>query len=362
MKLSEGIRIIAVNPGSTSTKIAVYENETPILIKNITHSQEELAPFKKIADQFEFRKNIICKVLKDAEIRIDLVQAIVGRGGLVKPIESGVYEVNDRLKEDLRNPPSGAEHASNLGGLIAADLAKNIPNAKAYIANPVVVDEFDDIARYSGHPLLPRTSIFHALNQKAVARQHASSLMKKYEEMNLIVVHLGGGITVGAHKKGRVIDVNQGLDGDGPFSPERTGSLPVGSLIRLCYSGKYTEAEVLKMNKGEGGLVAYLGTNNAYAVEQRAKNGDEEAKKVFSAMAYQVAKEIGAMYAVLNGEVDGILITGGVAHSKWFVNEISQRVHKMAPIHIYPGEDEMRALAFNGLRVIRGETIAKEYV
>ncbi|MBN1651365.1 MAG: butyrate kinase [Bacteroidales bacterium] len=362
MKLSDGIRVIAINPGSTSTKIAVYENETPVLIKNITHTPEELAPFEKITDQFEFRKNIICKTLRDAEIRMDLVRAIVGRGGLVKPIESGVYLVNEKMKQDLIHSPLGAEHASNLGGLIAADMAKTIPNAKAYIANPVVVDEFDDIARYSGHPLLPRTSIFHALNQKAVARQHARSLMQKYEDMNLIVVHLGGGITVGAHKKGRVVDVNQGLDGDGPFSPERTGSLPVGPLIRLCFSGKYTEAEVLKMNKGEGGLVAYLGTNSAYEVEKRAQQGDEEAKKIFSAMAYQVAKEIGSMFAVLCGDVDGILITGGVAHSKWFVNEISQRVHKMAPVHIYPGEDEMRALAFNGLRVLRGETIAKEYI
>lgn len=362
MKLSDGIRIIAINPGSTSTKIAVYENETPVLIKNITHTPEELAPFKKITDQFEFRKNIILKVLEDAEIRLDLVRAIVGRGGLVKPIESGVYLVNERMKQDLLNSPLGAEHASNLGGLIADNMAKTITDAKAYIANPVVVDELDDIARYSGHPLLPRNSIFHALNQKAVARQHARSLMKKYEEMNLIVVHLGGGITVGAHKKGRVVDVNQGLDGDGPFSPERSGSLPVGPLIRLCFSGKYTEAEVLKMNKGEGGMVAYLGTNSAYEVEQRAQDGDEEAKKVFAAMAYQVSKEIGSMYAVLCGEVDGILITGGVAHSKWFVNEISKHVHKMAPVHIYPGEDEMRALAFNGLRVIRGETIAKEYV
>jgi len=362
MKLSDGIRIIAINPGSTSTKIAVYENETPVLIKNITHTPEELAPFNKITDQFEFRKSIICKVLKDAEIRMDLVRAIVGRGGLVKPIESGVYLVNEAMIRDLLNSPLGAEHASNLGGLIAHDLAKNITNAKAYIANPVVVDELDEIARFSGHPLLPRISIFHALNQKAVARQHARSLMHKYEDLNLIVVHLGGGITVGAHKKGRVVDVNQGLDGDGPFSPERTGTLPVGSLIRLCFSGKYTEAEVLKMNKGEGGLVAYLGTNSAYEVEQRAQKGDLEAKKVFAAMAYQVAKEIGSMFAVLKGDVDGILITGGVAHSKWFVNEISQRIHKMAPVHIYPGEDEMRALAFNGLRVIRGETIAREYI
>ncbi len=362
MKLSNGIRVIAINPGSTSTKIAVYENETPILIKNITHTPEELAPFEKITDQFEFRKNIICKVLKEAEIRMDLVRAVVGRGGLVKPIESGVYRVNEALIKDLLNSPSGAEHASNLGGLIAADMAKNIADAQAYIANPVVVDELDDIARYSGHPLLPRTSIFHALNQKAVARQHARSLMRKYEEMNLIVVHLGGGITVGAHKKGRVVDVNQGLDGDGPFSPERTGSLPIGSLIRLCYSGKYSLDEVLKMNKGQGGLVAYMNTNSAYEIEQKAKSGDEEAKNVFAAMAYQVAKEIGSMYAVLSGDVDGILITGGVAHSKWFVNEISQRVYKMAPVHTYPGEDEMRALAFNGLRVIRGETKVKEYI
>ncbi|MDA3907238.1 MAG: butyrate kinase [Bacteroidales bacterium] len=362
MKLSNGIRIIAINPGSTSTKIAVYENETPVLIKNITHTPEELAPFNKITDQFEFRKNIICKILKDAEIRLDLVQAVVGRGGLVKPIESGVYLVNERMKEDLINSPFGAEHASNLGGLIADNLAKLMPNAKAYIANPVVVDEFENIARYSGHPLLPRTSIFHALNQKTVARQHARSIMKKYEDINLIVVHLGGGITVGAHKKGRVVDVNQGLDGDGPFSPERTGSLPVGPLIKLCFGGKYTESEILKMNKGAGGLMAYFGTNSAYEIEQRAQKGDIEAKNVFAAMAYQVSKEIGAMYAVLSGDADGILITGGVAHSKWFVNEISQRVHKMAPVHIYPGEDEMRALAFNGLRVIRGETIAKEYV
>ena len=219
-----------------------------------------------------------------------------------------------------------------------------------------------EVARVTGHPNFHRLSIFHALNQKAVARQHASSMMNKYEDMNLIVVHLGGGITVGAHKKGRVVDVNQGLDGDGPFSPERTGSLPVGPLIRLCFSGKYTEAEILKMNKGAGGLVAYLDTNSAYDVEKRAQTGDQKATDVFAAMAYQVAKEIGSMYAVLCGDVDGILITGGVAHSKWFVNEISQRVHKMAPVHIYPGADEMRALAFNGFRVVRGETVAKEYV
>ena len=361
IQLSKGIRIIAINPGSTSTKIAVYDNQSPVLVKNIVHTAEELDKFERITDQFEYRKNLICKVLKDAEIRMDLVKAIVGRGGLVKPIESGVYEVNDALKRDLIHSPMGAEHASNLGGLIADDLAKSIPGARAYIANPVVVDELDDIARYSGHKLLPRISVFHALNQKAVARQHAKSILKEYEDLNLIVVHLGGGITVGAHHKGRVIDVNQGLDGDGPFSPERTGSLPVGGLIRLCYSGEYTEKQVLKMNKGEGGLVSYLDTNSAYDVEKNMMAGDEESKHVFKAMAYQVSKEIGSMYAVLKGDVDAILVTGGVAHSKWFVNQISERVYKMAPIHTYPGEDEMRALAFNGLRIIKGETEAKIY-
>lgn len=361
MSISQGIRIIAINPGSTSTKIAVFDDEAPVLVKNITHSPEDLEKFDKITDQFEYRKELICKVLKDAEIRMDLVKAVVGRGGLVKPIESGVYEVNKRLKEDLIDSPMGAEHASNLGGLIADDLAKSLPNAKAYIANPVVVDELSDMARFSGHPELPRISVFHALNQKAVARQHAKSVLRKYEDMNLIVVHLGGGITVGAHEKGRVVDVNQGLDGDGPFSPERTGSLPVGALIRLCYSGKYTLKQVLKMNKGEGGLVAYLGTNSAYEVEQKMMAGDKDAKNVYEAMAYQVSKEVGSMYAVLKGDVDGILITGGVAHSKYFVNKISEHVYKMAPVHVYPGEDEMRALAFNGLRVIKGETEVKVY-
>jgi butyrate kinase len=244
---------------------------------------------------------------------------------------------------------------------LAADMAKSIPHAKAYISNPVVVDELSDIARYSGHKLLPRVSVFHALNQKAVARQHARSVLRKYEEMNMIVVHMGGGITVGAHQQGRVIDVNQGLDGDGPFSPERTGTLPVGALVRLCFSGKYSLKQVLKMNKGEGGLVSYLGTNSAYEVEKRVAAGDKEAEQVYEAMAYQVAKEIGSMYAVLKGEVDAILITGGVAHSKWFVNKISERVFKMAPIHTYPGEDEMKALAFNGLRIVRGEAEAKVY-
>jgi butyrate kinase len=327
----------------------------PIFIKTIRHTTEELEPYEKITDQFEFRKELILDQMQYADVELSQIKAVVGRGGLLKPIESGVYEVNDAMLRDLRNSPLG-EHASNLGGLIAHDIAASLPDARAFIANPVVVDELDDLARFSGHPLLPRVSIFHALNQKAVARQHAKSIMRKYEEMNLIVVHLGGGITVGAHKQGRVIDVNQGLDGDGPFSPERTGTLPVAALARLCYSGKYSLKEVLKMIKGEGGLVAYLGTNSAYEVGQRVETGDKQAEVVYKAMAYQVAKEIGSMAAVMHMQVDSILITGGIAHDKYFVNQIIERVHRIAPVHVYPGEDELKALAMNGLRVLSGET------
>lgn len=353
-------RILAINPGSTSTKIAVYEDEKPVFLKTIRHSSEELAGFEKITDQYSFRKEIIYSELETAEIKLDTIQAVVGRGGLIRPIPSGVYLVNERMKADLINSPFG-EHASNLGGLIADDIAHALPNAHAFIADPVVVDELDDIARISGHPEFKRVSIFHALNQKAVARIHAKSIQRNYEDLNLIVAHLGGGISVGAHQKGKVIDVNQALDGEGPFSPERSGTLPAGDLIRLAFSGKYTEKELLKMTKGNGGLTAHLGTNNAHEVEERAASGDKKALLIFEAMAYQVAKSIGSMYAVLNGEVDAILITGGIANSSRFVDLIKEKIGRMAPVHVYPGEDEMRALALNGLMVLRGEIEAKEY-
>ncbi len=356
----ENIKILAINPGSTTTKIAIYQNTTPILVRTIHHSLEELEKYETYAEQYQFRKNIICEELKSAKIKIDLIRAVVGRGGLLRPIESGVYEVNEKMLYDLQNSPFG-EHASNLGGLIAYGFSQTLPNAKAYIADPVVVDELDPIARVSGHPAFRRVSIFHALNQKAVARDYAKSIMRDYEDLNLIVVHLGGGITVGAHQKGRVIDVNQGLDGDGPFSPERSGTLPVGQLVEACFSGRYTKEKLKRMIKGEGGLVAYLGTNSAYEVEKRIHEGDKETKFYFEAMAYQVSKEIGAMCSVLKGNVDAILITGGIAHSKMFVNLLMERVYRIAPIHVYPGEDEMRALALNGLRVVKGEVKPKEY-
>jgi len=356
----EGLGVLAINPGSTSTKIGVFVDLNPIFLKNIQHDPAELARFEKITDQFQYRKDIIAHQLNEGAVPESIVKAIVGRGGLLKPIESGVFEVNDRMKEDLRNSPMG-EHASNLGGLIADAFAQQLEGVKAYIANPVVVDELDDIARISGNPHFVRVSIFHALNQKAVARSHAKFVMRNYEDMNIIVAHLGGGVTVGAHRKGRVVDVNNGLDGEGPFSPERSGTLPMGDLVRMCFAGKYSQKEIMKMIKGEGGLVGYLGTNSAYDVEQMMVKGDARAKLIYEAMAYQVAKEIGAMSTVLKGDVDVILITGGVAHSKWFVNQIIERVHKIAPVHVYPGEDEMKALAMNGMRVLRGETVAKIY-
>jgi len=356
----ENIKILAINPGSTTTKVAVFQNTTPILVRTIHHTPEELEKYKTYAEQYQYRKDIICEELKSAKINLELIRVVVGRGGLLRPIESGVYEVNEKMLYDLQNSPFG-EHASNLGGLIAYGFSQTLPNAKAYIADPVVVDELEPIARVSGHPAFRRVSIFHALNQKAVARDYAKSIMRDYEELNLIVVHLGGGITVGAHQKGRVIDVNQGLDGDGPFSPERSGTLPVGQLVEACFSGAYTKAKLKRMIKGEGGLVAYLGTNSAYEVEKRIHEGDKEAKFYFEAMAYQVAKEIGAMCPVLKGNVDAILITGGIAHSKLFVNLLMERVYRIAPIHVYPGEDEMRALALNGLRVVLGEVKPKEY-
>ena len=354
------IRVLAINPGSTSTKIAVFQNTEPIFLKNIKHTPEELLPFAKITDQFQFRKELILQQLHEADIHLEDLQAVVGRGGLLKPIPSGIYEVNDAMISDLKNSPLG-EHASNLGGLIAHDLVKSLPNARAYIVDPIVVDEFDNIARISGHPLFERISIFHALNQKAVAREYAKSVRKKYEDLNLIVVHLGGGISIGAHQKGRVIDVNQALDGEGPFTPERSGTLPVGQFAKLCFSGKYSLKEVQKMVNGDGGLVAHLGTNNAYDVEKMVDAGDPHAELVYHAMAYQVAKYVGEMYTVLKCEVDAILITGGIAYDKGFVNWIQERVYKLAPIHIYPGEDEMKALAINGFMVVRGELTVKEY-
>ena len=347
-------KILVINPGSTSTKIAVFENEQAVFSANIKHSVEELSVFNNIIQQLEFRKKIILQRLEEAKIDISQIDIIVGRGGLVKPILSGAYEVNARLKEDLQKGVQG-EHASNLGGLIADYIAKSTPNAKAYIADPVVVDELQDVARITGLPFILRKSIFHALNQKSVARRYAKALGEKYENLNLIVAHLGGGISIGAHYKGKVIDVNNALDGDGPFSPERAGSLPTGSLAELCFSGKYSYEEIKKMLVGNGGLVALMETNEAYKLELMAEEGNEHAKLIQDAMCYQTGKYIGAMAAVLKGKVDGIIITGGIAHNKYLCKYLCDMIGFIAPIQVYAGEDEMAALAINGLMILTGE-------
>jgi butyrate kinase len=353
--------ILVINPGSTTTKIAVYDHRKQIFLTNIKHLQEILQKFEKIADQFEFRKNTITDELKKAGIHINDISIVVGRGGLLKPIAGGVYQVNEAMIRDIRNPMG--EHESNLGGLIAFEIAKEIgKDIKAIIVDPTCVDEMDDIARISGMPELPRKSFLHTLNQRAVARTYAKDLGKKYEEINVIVAHMGGGISVGAHHQGRIIDVNNGLNGDGPLSPERSGGLPVGQLVELCFSGQFTKPEILKKIKGKGGLTAYLGTCDAIEIEERIVKGDDYAELIYNAMSYQVAKEIGALSTVLKGEVDGILLTGGIAYSEMVTGNIAERVKHLGHVKIYPGEGEMEALALNGFMVLTGEVEVKEYV
>ncbi len=356
----EIFRVLVINPGSTSTKIAVYDNEKSIFLKNIKHTNDELEPFRTVADQYEFRKEVILNELIQADIDIERIDGIVGRGGLVKPIQSGVYVVNEALKRDLRIGILG-EHASNLGGLIADDIANSLPHAKAYIADPVVVDELEDVARITGCPNMPRRSIFHALNQKAVGRLFARTRGFVYEELNLIVAHMGGGISIGAHKQGKVIDVNNAIDGYGPFSPERAGTLPTGALIKACFSGERTFEDMKKIVNGKGGLVAHLGTNQAFEVEKRIKAGDKHAELILGAMCYQIAKAIGGCATVLKGKVNGIILTGGIAHDKFVVNYIKEMVDFIGPVAVYPGEDEMTALMQNGLMALRNQVECKVY-
>lgn len=357
--MSKVFKILTINPGSTSTKIAVFDNEDLVFEKTLRHSSEEIGKYERVSDQFEFRKAVIEEVLEEAGVKIADLDAVVGRGGLLKPIKGGTYEVNEAMIADLKVGVLG-EHASNLGGIIAKEIGNEV-NIPSYIVDPVVVDEMNEIARISGIPEINRASIFHALNQKAIARRYAKESNKEYKECNLIVAHMGGGISVGAHEMGNVVDVANALDGEGPFSPERSGGLPVGDLVKMCFSGKYTQDEIKKRIKGNGGLVGYLNTNDAREVEGRIENGDEKAKLVYEAMAYQVSKEIGSCAAVLKGKVDAILLTGGIAYSKGFTAMIEDRVKFIADVKIYPGEDEMIALAQGGLRVLNGEEEAQVY-
>lgn len=351
--------ILVINPGSTSTKVAVYEDYKELFSENISHSIDQLGKYKRIVDQKDFRRELINDVLKKRDIDDKKLNAVVGRGGLLKPIPSGTYKVNARMLEDLNSGLQG-EHASNLGGILAYDIASPL-KIPAFIVDPVVVDELNDTARITGIAEIKRRSIFHALNHKYTARLAAQKLGKEYDDVNLIVAHLGGGISIAAHCKGKVIDVNNALNGEGPITPERAGTLPAWDLVELALSGKYSKDELKKMITGKGGVVALLGTNDMREVESRVKSGDKDANLVFEAMAYRIAKEIGSCASVLKGTVDGIVITGGFARWKEFIELIKDRISFIGEIFIFPGENEMEALAAGAMRILKGETEAITY-
>jgi len=353
-------KILIINPGSTSTKIGWFSDGEMKFVENISHSSEEIQGFNRIVDQKDFRKEVILNTINDKGFDINQLSGVVGRGGLLRSIPSGTYLVNETMLADLEQGLQG-EHASNLGGLISYEIAQPL-GIPSFIVDPVVVDEMDEVARLSGLPIIPRRSIFHALNHKAVARTVAEkNFNMKYEDMNFIVAHLGGGISIAAHRKGKVVDVNNALNGDGPFAPERAGGLPVWDFVGVALSGKYTRDELKKMLTGKGGVVAYLGTNNIKEVQERIEKGDKEAETVLDAMVYQISKEIGALSTVFEGNVDAIILTGGVAHNNYLVNEVKRRVAFITDVIVFPGEDEMDALAHGALRVLRGKEEAKKY-
>jgi butyrate kinase len=359
-------RVLVINPGSTSTKVAVYEDEQPLFVETLCHSSDKLAAYSHILDQYDFRLQAIDRMLVEHEIDLSTLSAVVGRGGLLQPIPSGTYKVTERMLAELWQRNKEREHASSLGALLANEIASRA-GLPAFIVDPVCVDEFDDIARVSGLPEIERRSLSHALNLKAVARRAAADLHLPYTELNLLVVHLGGGISVTAHRRGRMVDVNQALDGTGPFAPERAGGLPVGDVVRLCYGvspyegHELTYEAMFRKIAGRGGLVAHLGTNSAVEVETRIRAGDRHARLIYEAMAYQIAKEIGAMATVLKGQVDALVLTGGLAHSEMLLEWIREHVSWIAPLMVYPGEDEMLSLAQGALRVLHAEEESQTY-
>ena len=354
-----GLKSLIINPGSTSTKIGIFEDEQLLFDETLRHSTEEINSFESIFAQKDFRKDIILNFLKEKNFDINTLDFVVGRGGMLKPIPGGTYEVTDALLEDLKIGVQG-QHASNLGGILAREIGDSL-SIPSYIVDPVVVDEMMDISRHSGCPRLPRVSIFHALNQKAVAKRYAKEIGKKYEDLNLIVVHMGGGCSVGPHKNGRVIDIFNALDGDGAFSPERAGAVPPGELVKMCFSGEYSEKEIYRMLVGEGGFNAYLGTNDMRDVAKMIDDGDAKANEYREAFILQMSKDIGSMACVLNGKVDQIIVTGGIAYDKDVVAGLKERCEWIAPFTVYPGEDELLALAQGGLRVMNKEEEVMPY-
>jgi butyrate kinase len=353
------VKTLVINPGSTSTKIGIFEDETLLFDETLRHSTEEIARYDSIIDQKDFRRDIILDFLKSKDFDVNSLDVVVGRGGMLKPIPGGTYAVNDALVRDLEIGVSG-QHASNLGGILAKEIADSI-GKPSFIVDPVVVDELCEEARVSGVPELPRISIFHALNQKAVAKRYAAEAGKDYKDLDLIVVHMGGGVSVGAHSEGRVIDVFNALDGDGAFSPERAGGVPSGALIKMCFSGKYEEKEVYKKIVGAGGFNALLGTNDMREVEKMVQDGNKDADLYRRAFIFQVSKDIGSMACVLAGKIDQIIITGGIAYDKVVVDGLKEHCGFLAPVTVYPGEDELLALVQGGLRVVNGVEKALEY-
>jgi len=358
--MSGDFKVLAINPGSTSTKVALFEGERELWNITQRYGVDTLKAFPNVMAQEDFRLGEIELVLKQQNTALEEIDAFVGRGGVLRPIPGGTYAVNEKMLDDLRSCRYGA-HASNLGAPIAWRLASKSGDKPSFIVDPVVVDELADIARVSGLPEAPRRSIFHALNQKFMARRLAAELGLDYENAKIIVTHMGGGVSVGVHDKGRVVDVYNALEGDGPFAPERAGILPNCGFVDMCYSGNYTFEQVQRRIAGEGGMVALLGTNDLREVERRIRSGDEKARLVYEAMAYQIVRAIGASATVVNGEVDAILLTGGIAHSEAFVELIKDRVSFIAPVYVRPGEEEMQALVQGALRVLRGVEEAKEY-
>ena len=352
--------ILAVNPGSTSTKVAVYEDEEPLFEETIHYGSDTFAYLADTIDQLGMRTDDVLSALESHGAAPESLDAVVGRGGLVKPLVSGTYAVDDAMVADLESGEYGM-HACNLGGLIARSLgdAYGIPS---YVVDPVVVDELEPVARVTGIPGITRRTSFHALNSKAVSRRCAKELGRSYEECCFVVAHMGGGITVGAHRYGRVVDVNNAIEGEGPMTPERCGAVPLDGVIRMCYSGDFSEDEMVRLQNGTGGVKAHLGTSDMREVEAMVDAGDANAALVYEALAYQVAKCIGSMLAALDAPADGIILTGGLANSERFVGLVTRRVEKLAPVFVYPGEDELLALAQGALRVLRGEEQVKEYV